>query len=75
MNSNIFKSELEQIVDLDLRDKVRDLLELVDPRHETEPASSTGKYHPGFAHGEGGLVRHTKQLYFWLQNSAIPDQT
>ena len=24
------------------------------------PASSTGKYHPGFAQGDGGLVRHTK---------------
>ena len=24
------------------------------------PASSTGKYHPSFALGDGGLVRHTK---------------
>lgn len=24
------------------------------------PASSTGKYHPAFAQGEGGLIRHTK---------------
>jgi hypothetical protein len=26
----------------------------------TIAASSTGKYHPGYALGEGGLVRHTK---------------
>lgn len=26
----------------------------------TIPASSTGKYHPSFSLGEGGLVRHTK---------------
>lgn len=62
MDSNIFKMELEQIVDLDLRGKVKDILDLVDPRHETEPASSTGKYHPDFAHGIGGLVRHTKAV-------------
>ena len=24
------------------------------------PASSTGKYHPSFSLGEGGLLRHTK---------------
>lgn len=24
------------------------------------PASSTGKYHPSFSNGEGGLLRHTK---------------
>ncbi len=62
MNSFIFQSELELIVDLDLRQRVRDLLEIVDPRHETEPASSTGKYHPAFAHGPGGLIRHTKAV-------------
>lgn len=62
MNSFIFQSELEQIVNLDLRQRVKDLLECVDSRHETEPASSTGKYHPAFAHGTGGLIRHTKAV-------------
>lgn len=62
MNSNIFKEEIEQIVNLDLREKVRDILDKVDERHEHEPASSTGKYHPQFAHGDGGLIRHTKAV-------------
>jgi len=62
MNSNIFKMELEQIIDSDLRSKVKLVLDCVDPRHETEPASSTGKYHPDFAHGDGGLIRHTKAV-------------
>lgn len=62
MNANVFKPELELIVNHDLRKKVSDLLETVDPRHETEPASSTGKYHPDFAHGVGGLIRHTKAV-------------
>ena len=35
------------------------LNELPDYFYEI-PASSTGKYHPKFALGEGGLVRHTK---------------
>ena len=26
----------------------------------TVPASSSGKYHPSYALGDGGLVRHTK---------------
>lgn len=62
MNSFIFESEIQQINDLQLRQLVRDALSLVDTRHETEPASSTGKYHPDFAHNEGGLVRHTKAV-------------
>lgn len=33
--------------------------EKLDPAFFTVPASSTGKYHPDFANGDGGLVRHT----------------
>lgn len=62
MNSNIFGVELDLIYDGDLRGKVRELLIAVDSRHETESASSTGKYHPAFAHGIGGLIRHTKAV-------------
>ena len=66
MNSCIFDPELVQITDLALRNKVRELIEKADSRHETEPASSTGKYHPDFAQGEGGLVRHTKAVVFMV---------
>ena len=62
MNSFIFEAEVQMIQSLDLRQRVRDILACVDPRHASEPASSTGKYHPDFAHGEGGLVRHTKAV-------------
>lgn len=40
------------------------------------PASSTGKYHPAFAAGDGGLVRHTKavvRIGYELLNSMIGD--
>jgi 23S rRNA maturation-related 3'-5' exoribonuclease YhaM len=36
------------------------LLSLVPSYFYEVPASSTGKYHPSFSLGEGGLVRHTK---------------
>lgn len=31
-----------------------------------DPASTSGKHHPSFALGEGGLVRHTKAVVYWL---------
>lgn len=32
------------------------------------PASTTGKYHPPFALGEGGLVRHTLAACCWAKD-------
>jgi hypothetical protein len=34
----------------------------------TAPASSTGKYHPAISSGRGGVVRHTKYAFWWVQN-------
>lgn len=63
MNHEVFKDELALIKDDELRVAVANiLLTAVAPRHEREPASSTGKYHPAFANGDGGLVRHTKEV-------------
>ena len=62
MTNEVFENELQLISDFNLRQQVRNLLDKVDPRHATEPASSTGKYHPDFAHGSGGLIRHTKAV-------------
>ena len=60
MKSTIFNNELELIKNDRLRRSCEVLLnELPDYFYEI-PASSTGKYHPKFALGEGGLVRHTK---------------
>lgn len=42
------------------------------------PASSTGKYHPSYSLGEGGLLRHSKAAmrigYELLQDSSIGDK-
>ena len=60
MKSTIFNNELELIKNDRLRRSCEVLLnELPDYFYEI-PASSTGKYHPKFALGGGGLVRHTK---------------
>lgn len=58
---NCFNEELNLIQNEDLREKVCQFLtEKVPDYFFTVPASSSGKYHPDFAKGEGGLVRHTQ---------------
>ena len=56
----MFQSELNLIHDDDIREQVTDAIEDIDDYFFSIPASSTGKYHPAFALGDGGLVRHTK---------------
>ena len=56
----IFDKELNFIISDEIRDCVIKVLDKVNDKFFTEPASSTGKYHPNYALGEGGLVRHTK---------------
>ena len=57
---NCFKQELNYIFDTRLKENAKKLIELLPDYFFVIPASSTGKYHPSFALGEGGLVRHTK---------------
>ncbi len=56
----IFKRELEYIKDKSIRNSAEEMLELLPDYFFTVEAASTGKYHPKYATGEGGLVRHTK---------------
>lgn len=56
----IFWNELLKIHDMNLRLFVIDVLKEIPEYFFHIPASSTGKYHPQYALGEGGLVRHTK---------------
>ncbi len=58
--ANVFKKELSYIEDPVIREFTVNILnELPDYFFEI-PASSSGKFHPKFALGKGGLVRHTK---------------
>jgi 23S rRNA maturation-related 3'-5' exoribonuclease YhaM len=60
MKSDIFNKELSYIKSDRLRESERKLLDLLPDYFYEIPASSTGKYHPSFSLGNGGLVRHTK---------------
>lgn len=60
MNSEIFKKELSCIEDENIRKFTETALNNLPQYFFEVAASSTGKYHPTYALGDGGLVRHTK---------------
>lgn len=75
MKSEVFKRELNYISDIKIREEGFRILDLLPDYFYVIPASSSGKYHPNYALGDGGLVRHTKAAVriAWelLQNNSI----
>lgn len=57
---SVFEKELAYIKEEEMREDAKLLLLKLPDYFFEIPASSTGKYHPEYALGEGGLVRHTK---------------
>ena len=55
-----FKKELTYIKNQDFKDDICFLINNLPDYFFEVPASSTGKYHPKYATGEAGLLRHTK---------------
>lgn len=61
--SELFNEEIKLITSEGLQDFCRTFFDNYVPDYFfTVGASSTGKHHPKFAQGEGGLVRHTKAV-------------
>ena len=60
MKHEVFRRELEYIKDERIRESCEKILDMLPDYFYEIPASSTGKYHPSFSLGEGGLVRHVK---------------
>ena len=60
MKSEVFNKELGYIQDENLRRFAKEMLDRLPDYFYTMAASTSGKYHPSYALGEGGLVRHTK---------------
>lgn len=60
MKKDVFNPELNYIKNPEYRKNAEILIGLLPDYFFEVPASSTGKYHPSFAQGKGGLVRHTK---------------
>lgn len=58
--ADVFKKELSYVNNKKYVDCAKNMIELLPDYFFSIPASSTGKYHPSFAQGDGGLVRHTK---------------
>jgi len=71
----VFEMELGYIKDIELIDSFKKMIELLPDYFFEEAASTTGKYHPKFSLGVGGLVRHTKVAvrigYELLNNPSI----
>lgn len=57
---DVFKKELSYIKKAEHAKSCETLISLLPDYFFDIPASSTGKYHPCYALGDGGLVRHTK---------------
>ena len=56
----VFKIELDYIKSDRIRKSCLEMIKLLPDYFFEVEASSTGKYHPNYALGKGGLVRHTK---------------
>lgn len=60
MKKEAFKKEINYIADPRIKRAVEILAEELPDYFYRVAASSTGKYHPSFSLGDGGLLRHTK---------------
>ena len=74
----IYEIELGYIKDEKVRESCLTMINLLPEYIFHEAASSTGKYHPKYALGEAGLVRHTKAAvrfaYELLNDPSIGDK-
>ena len=67
-NIKLFEREINLISNEELRKAVKSYMEDCVPDYFwTDGASSSGKYHPKFSQGEGGLVRHTKAVVMFAE--------
>lgn len=58
----MFEEIISTIENEDLKELALELIKTIPPYFYEVAASSTGKYHPSYALGEGGLYRHTLAL-------------
>jgi len=74
----LFLDELGYIKDESYQEALLNIINLLPEYWLEEPASSTGKYHPEYALGKGGLLRHSKAAmrigYELLSNPCIGDK-
>ena len=66
MGREIFNEVLESIENDDMREFAKVLLDTIPSQFYHAGASSSGRYHPSYALGDGGLARHTLALVRFL---------
>ena len=66
----LFVNEINDIQNDSLREFAIQLLLHAQDYFFVVPASSSGKYHPSFTRGEGGLVKHTRCVVFYAECNA-----
>ena len=62
MKHELFTKELETFKNEDIKEFAKVILDDAPDYFYHVAASSTGKYHPKYALGDGGLMRHTKSV-------------
>ena len=75
----VFKKELDLIENAEIYDFVLECFDKFCPDYFwTAPSSTTGKWHPKYAQGKGGIVRHTKSAVWWglelMKPFSIPEE-
>lgn len=63
MKMNQFNNEISLISNTRIRKFTEIIIDTLPSYFFEVPASSTGKYHPDYALGNGGLVRHVKAAF------------
>lgn len=56
----VFEKEINYINNPRYKENAKTLVSMLPDYFFEDQAASTGKYHPSFTLGKGGLVRHTK---------------
>ena len=69
----VFSPELDRFKIEEVRKSAETMLELLPDHFFEVPASSSGKYHPVYALGPGGLVRHVKVALMILEDLFISE--
>ena len=74
----MFYRELSYIKDNELKESLKKIIESLPSYWCSVAAASTGKYHPDYAQGDGGLLRHSKAAmmigYELLSDPSIGDK-
>lgn len=73
----LLNTEINYIKNNKYKESLKIMVNLLPDYFFEEPASSTGKYHPAFSLGNGGLLRHTKAAariaYEFYNDESITD--